>query len=370
MKRLTFVLCAMLCGGAARADLSRDLLAAYFFQGSGQDSSGRGQDAQFVGATLTTDRHGRPDGAVYLDGEGAYVATPVSGKRFPVSFSFWFRLDSRPGARPFSIVDSGIGDAFGHSFVIGSGPERFNANLAANFGFRKGVWTHVAITYGPQLRVYLDGQLVAHKEHSEDDGYVAGNFQIGRHFGSEPGRYFHGAVDDVLIYERTLNDAEVADLFAHGAQVEQHVQLAAAAKAELATRLGTASAGTAGIRAEERSVTAGAVTVAVSSGAPPETNGWAAVDGDTNTVWSGAAHEPGWWLAVEYDPPVTVSGLDLVFGDGSATNVVAYYSADADNWPELLPALQQAPAEMRFLLLTFPADDGGRPPRIAEIHRR
>lgn len=351
---------SMVCA-TARADFSSDLLAAYFFDGHAEDASGRGQHGQMVGATLTTDRHGAPDGAILLDGQGAYVATPVSGKRFPLSLSFWYRLDTQPGVRPLSIVDSGIGDAFGHSFVIGAGPDRLNANLAATFTFRKGVWTHVVVTYGSKLRVYMDGKFVAEKDHAEGDDYVAGNIQLGRHFGGD-GRYFHGAIDDVLIYGRTLSDAEAAYLHAHSAQVAQHVKLAAAAKAGLAARPATQAT-----EAARESATGEPIAVTVSSGAEPETNGWAAVDGDTNTVWSGAAGESGWWLAAEFDPPRRIASVDVAYGPSSLTNMAAFYSADANQWPELPRDDALPPVDVRYLLLTFPADPSGVSPRVAEI---
>lgn len=364
MRILTPLLALSICATAARADFSADLLAAYFFNGNSEDASGRGQHGQLVGATLTADRHGRADGAVLLDGSGAYVATPVNGKRFPLSMSFWYRLDAQPGSRPFSIVDSGIGDAFGHSFVIGSGPDRLNANLAATFTFRKGVWTHVVVTYGPKLRVYMDGQFVAEKDHAEGDDFVAGNFQLGRHFGGD-GRYFQGALDDVLIYGRTLTDREVADLHANSQAVAQHVQLAAAAKAELALRAG--GAGRDPAVDDDGATATRPIAITVSSAAEPDTNGWAVIDGDTNTVWTGAPGESGWWLALEYDPPVPVSGLEVSFAGGSPTNLAVFHSTDADAWPELPAASDQEAVAARYLLLTFPAGETAVPPRVSEI---
>ena len=347
----------------ARADFSADLLAAYFFDNTAADSSGKGYDAQLVGATFTTDRYGHPAGALLLDGQGAYAATPVSGKRFPLSFSFWFRLDAKPGSRPFSILDSGIGDAFGHSFVIGSGAETFNANMAFSGRFARGRWSHVVVTFGDTLKVYMDGQLAGERAYTEDDPFVAGNFQIGRHFDSANARYYEGAIDDILIYARTLDEHEVRRLFEESRSVEQHVRLGAAAKSQLAAALpgNEPAAAPVGASADPKPI-----LVVASSGAEPHTNAWHAVDGRSDTQWAGAPGETGWWLAAEFYPPLILRSLDLEFAPGSATNALAFYSETADEWPELAGAVEAGPVTARFLLLTFPAD-GTNAPALREI---
>lgn len=356
---------ALTLASTAQADWSRDLLAAYFFNGSGEDQSGHAHDAQLVGATFTTDRHGNPEGALLLYGRGAYAITPVSGKRFPISFSFWFRLDARPGVRPFSILDSGIGEAFGHSFVIGSGPQTFNANLVAQFTFAKGRWTQVAVTYGPQLKVYMDGQLVAERPYEESDDFVAGNFQIGRHFDSDNARYFEGAIDDVLIFARPLDAQEVRQLYEEGRAIESQMRLTAEAKSQLASL---------GNNREHADAATGAIArpvlVVASSSAEPFTNAWHVVDGDTNTCWQGAPHEAGWWLAMEMAPPVTLSGLDILRGDGGTNSAQTFLSADADTWIEWDPAAGSGAVTARFLLLTFPALESEQAPRVSEVRWR
>ncbi len=353
----TLFLGLALLATSARADFSRDLLAAYFFNGTGDDQSGRGQHAQLVGASFTADRHGNPDGALWLDGAGAYASTPVSGARFPISFSFWFRLGERAGVRPFSILDSGTGDAFGHSFVIGAGPQTFNANLAVTHPFAKGRWTHVAVTYGEKLKVYADGRLVAERDHAEGPDFAAGHFQIGRHYGSDNARYFHGAVDDVLIFARTLGDDDVRRLYEDAAAVEQHVALGAEAKARLAAHAADTDT-SAATDASPRPI-----LVIASDAAAPHTNAWHAFDGDPATRWDGAPDANGWWLAAEFHPPVPLEHLRLLHAEGSPTNALFFYSDDADTWPQLAPDTLAPGAAARFLLLTYP----DQAPRLIDV---
>lgn len=358
--RIAFVLGLTLAAATAMADFNSNLKAAYFFDGNAADRSGKGQDAQLVGATFTTDRHGVENGALLLDGQSAYAITPVSGKTFPLSFSLWFRLDARPGARPYSTLDSGIGEAFGHAFVIGSGPNTHNANLVSNYAFQRGKWTHIAVTYGPKLNVYMDGELRAERDYNETDDFVAGNFQIGRHFDSEDARYFEGAIDDVLIYGRTLDSEEVRQLYKESAAVQQHITLADDAKARL---VGHELAGVAEAAATDTDGTPRPILVIASSASEPNTNAWHAFDNDETTRWTGAPDQSGWWLAAEFAPPLELTSLEIETPDGLETNAVTLYSRDAENWT----ALNDTSVAARFLLITFPATANGTPPAIREI---
>ncbi|MCZ7591248.1 MAG: hypothetical protein M5U15_03450 [Kiritimatiellae bacterium] len=358
--RLIYTLTAALAlaSASAYADFNSNLKAAYFFDGNAGDSSGKGQDAQLVGASFTTDRNGVENGALLLDGNGAYGVTPVNGKEFPLSFSLWFRLDAKPGARPYSTLDSGIGEAFGHAFVIGSGPNTHNANLVSNYTFRRGKWTHIAVTYGPKLKVYMDGELRAERDFDEGEDFVAGNFQIGRHFDSEDARYFEGALDDILIFGRTLDDEEVRQLYEESSVVEQHIRLAAQAKASLASR-DTIEASSDGALTD----TPRPILVVASSSAEPNTNAWQVFDNDDATLWTGADDQPGWWLAAEFAPPLELDALEVNGPDGPLTNAIVLTSDDAEDWVEF----SDTPTSARFLLITLPESANGAAPSISEI---
>lgn len=352
------------CVAAARADFNESLIAAYFFDGTAEDASGNGNDAQLIGATFTTDRHGNPNGALWMDGEGAYASTPVSGKRYPIAFSFWLRLDARRGERSFSVIDSGIGEAFGHSFVIGSGQNTYNANLAVNARFGSGEWAHVVVSYGPKLQVFVNGELAGERDYTEDDSYVAGNFQIGRHFGSEDARYFRGAVDDVLIYARTLDAAEARALYEQGPDIAGQIR----ANAQVRRQVAAALAGREALVKLEANAEPRPIFVAASSGAEPNTNVWHVVDGDVNTAWTGATGEAAWWIAAEFYPPLSLKSLTVETPDGISTNARIFYSETADEWSEFdgIDA-KFDPVPARFLLIVFPSDESGNVPTVSEI---
>lgn len=363
MKSLVFITGLFIAAAAARADFTDGLLAAYFFDGNAEDASGRGNDAQLIGATFTEDRFGRSNGALLMDGQGGYASTPVSGKRFPIAFSFWLRLDARRLDRAFSVVDSGIGDAFGHSFVIGNNVMVSNANMAVGGRFRRGEWAHVVVSYGPRLQVFINGELAGEREYAETDDYAAGNFQIGRHFGSEDARYFHGAVDDLLIFARPVSGEEARALFERGAEISQQVRVGGDALA----RLRIAAANGRGSEFSDADSAASPRPILAISGpaSEPHTNAWHIVDGDVSTLWAGASGEPGWWWAAEFYPMLTLGSLEIDFAEDSPTNFMVFVSETADEWIPFRSSDEAANA--RFLLLTFPRDDSGTIPVVREL---
>lgn len=74
-------------------------------------------------------------------------------------------------------------------------------------------WYHIAITYkNGQQRIYVDGEILASQAYT---GQLAVNndaLQIGQdQFFS--GRYFHGAIDEVQLYNQALTNAQVNELY-------------------------------------------------------------------------------------------------------------------------------------------------------------
>jgi hypothetical protein len=71
------------------------------------------------------------------------------------------------------------------------------------------VWSHVAVTYdGNQVRLYVDGELVdCSSVPAGPPPVTEGDLEIGG--ASELGDYFKGRIDEVRLYERALNQAEI-----------------------------------------------------------------------------------------------------------------------------------------------------------------
>ena len=107
--------------------------------------------------------------------------------------------------------------------------------------------------------------------------------------------------------------------------------------------------------------------VVVTDAGPEDESGWAAVDGDTNTLWTGRADLGGWYIAIGYEPGTWIDDVEVDLAEGSSTNVQFLYSADALEWLPLPDDLEDAPVWMNYLWLLFPSDGSGAPPRVGEI---
>ncbi len=368
MKRFLLLL-TLATATYTRAELTDGLLAAYLLDGNAQDASGHQQHGQVVDATFTADRFGTADSAVALDGQGAWVASPVDGQRHPLSLSFWFYLEARPGARMYSVLSSSRADAFGHGFIIGSGTNQLNANMAANYRFESRRWTHGVVTYGEEIRVYMGGELVASKPLPEGTGTPAGPFAIGRHSGSAEGHYFPGAIDDVLIYERVLSADEVRELSTLGPALAARLKEAEATRAQQA-RLTADAIARDGQRSERPaglSVANGPLPLAltVSSIAEPGTNVWYMLDGDTNTAWTAAHDATGWWLVAEYEETLSLLGATLSDERDETVHAIWLTSENGVDWQ---PWATKDPVALRWLAALLPSHGtNSPPPRISEL---
>ena len=110
------------------------------------------------------------------------------------------------------------------------------------------------------------------------------------------------------------------------------------------------------------------LTVVTSDDGPEHTNGWAAVDGDTNTVWEGRAGAGGWHIAVGYDATLVLTNLVVDVAEGSATRMQCLYSLDGEDWREWPEDAAADPVEANYLWLLFPAGDGTSPvPHVIDI---
>jgi fibronectin type 3 domain-containing protein len=158
-------------------------------------------------------------GAVSLDGVDDFISTP-----FPQSLSSW-------------TVSVWVFSPAAPSSGLASGPVQREANLqinwnhpdpvfrgaaalrvggnwyAASFGtLAPNTWYHLAATYdGETLRAYRDGVLVT--SNAQPSGASDADTQpiyFGRHSTRE--RFFVGAIDEVRIYDRALNAADISTL--------------------------------------------------------------------------------------------------------------------------------------------------------------
>jgi hypothetical protein len=227
---VVFVLLAGLTVGMANAaDLTSGLVGYWPLDGNGEDIAGDSEgvlegDADWIA-------NGRVNGAVMLDGISGYVA--ISGFELTtteVTAVAWLNgwkqdawagiMCSRMDPMSFWV---GYTDADTLSYV-------WNNNAEATWGWKAGPsipqdeWAMVAITIDPDKAVaciYTDADglqsAVNAIEHIEQT--IADNLKIGWDECCGDTRHVRGIIDEVMIYDRALNEDEIFSLATGGLSV-------------------------------------------------------------------------------------------------------------------------------------------------------
>ncbi|MER0442749.1 LamG-like jellyroll fold domain-containing protein [Emticicia sp. W12TSBA100-4] len=206
------------------------LVSCYSFSGNTNDgkSSNNGTAS---GGNFISDRFGNASSAYLLNGTSEYVSIPTANLNNPsYSFSAWVKPYSMPtisGNPSRSILSLGNlgGDqsllfAYNSSVATStlqlatSGVTPSNSSYTVNFqASTNAPWKHVVgVLNNNTIKYYVDGNLVSTISTSGTPTYnspIIG--QIGRRISGT--QYFHGEIDDVMIYKEELNQAEVSALF-------------------------------------------------------------------------------------------------------------------------------------------------------------
>ena len=94
---------------------------------------------------------------------------------------------------------------------------------------KRGAWTHYAGTYdGTTIRVYINGELARQTPMSttlQPSAFDGASLLIGAAT-SDGGRSFKGELDDVALWNRTLNDDEIAAVYRSGARAVEESRVA------------------------------------------------------------------------------------------------------------------------------------------------
>jgi hypothetical protein len=94
-----------------------------------------------------------------------------------------------------------------------------------------------------------------------------------------------------------------------------------------------------------------------------------AVDGNLSTAWIGDAEAETWWITLGYRLLTPVSGVNVLLGENSITNLSFIGSQDGVDWFDLEEALMNGPAELEYLWIQFLPGDGeaNLVPNVLEI---
>ncbi len=199
------------------------LVAHYPFNGNANDESGNGHDGTVNGATLTADRDGNTDSAYEFDGVNDYIDTDYNLLETADSMTIGMWINTADTGRSILIGNYDWGTDPSWNLEIHSsdpaGQLRFwlsGEDHRSSFVVADGSWHHVVAVRDTSkyVKMYVDGVMVY------SNSSPKAIFTIPQHRTTQIGRdlrsgthYFHGAMDDVHIFDRVLSAAEVKELY-------------------------------------------------------------------------------------------------------------------------------------------------------------
>lgn len=221
MIRMQILICALAFGAAAAASAVTEGLVAYwdFDEGGGdmaRDLTGNGHDGELVGKADWT--QGRFNGALEFDEPLEYVAVPDHPDlNLPnaVTYMGHFKPTDSLASRRLMVKNDSIFVIFDFGNVNSIDFLVKPANLfaeSATTDWTIGNWYHFAGTFdGSHLRIYVDGKLDGETPNSDPIPPSDKELWIGADDFGRPSDSFPGAIDDVRIYNRALNESEIQD---------------------------------------------------------------------------------------------------------------------------------------------------------------
>jgi len=202
-------------------ELNEGLVAHYPFSGDADDHSGNENHLAVNGPTLTEDRFGMTESAYSFDGKDDYLFTDLDDRKGDFTLSLWAKANDVEQSRYRSVInihDKTPGSAATCQIHTSGGRyptyQLFSSN-PESFALVTTEWQHLAVTVsGKVVRFYENGKHVYSQELEGGEGNKFSNIIIGRN--RHGGAIYNGSIDDVYVYDRAINDAEVARLFNGG----------------------------------------------------------------------------------------------------------------------------------------------------------
>jgi len=200
-------------------------LAARYLLDSNAVDAVSGQTGILNGGTFVADRFGAPGKALQFNGTSDYaiISRPNS---MDWTMAYWVKTSTAgsAGSQWWSgegIVDGEVGgvvDDFGTSLLgnkVAFGVGNPDTTITSTTTINDGAWHHVAATRSASsglMQLYVDGALQASAIGPLGPKTSAPNLRLGSLQTGVSEGYFAGALDDVQIFDRVLNAAEIGDV--------------------------------------------------------------------------------------------------------------------------------------------------------------
>lgn len=208
------------------------LVAYYPFNGNANEVIGNANNGTVNGAIMTTDINGIANSAYVFDGVSNYIDLPLNfygGQTATVvSFRMRFKVSSNGGYiwnKDGSWLEAGIYTTLNGAFgIFWAYPNQYNGIVTSNGSVVPNTWYDaVIIINGSNSKIYLNGNEqtgVTVSNPSNSIGFSdAGTCGSGiNRFGfaktsCSPANYFNGILDEFMLYDRTLTQQEITQLY-------------------------------------------------------------------------------------------------------------------------------------------------------------